>query len=246
MAFYRDAPSVLTNVQWYFADPRADQLYKETLFYSRLYDIGEFTPDALGERYEPRSYKKGKPPYPVSFGGLCGSDEQWRIGPSAMDPLPPRWPSSDVPKCCSPPPDDERGVVIGFPASLQKKLHACTVFDFIGTPPIAFTFTLSHPLTVFPPDFIGNWGGVLGGSFTWNQTPTAFHFASAVYECDGSDFRCTMSIGATGFPFPPDFIGNRFPDSIDVSVPSMTWHVNYTGYADIPPWVGDVVCTWTY
>jgi hypothetical protein len=246
MAFYRDAPNVLQEVTWYFADPRADQIRFAHPFYSRIYDINEFPEDILGERYEPRGYMKGKPPYPVSFGGLCGSREQWQHGASAMDPLPARYPGTDVPVCCSPPPDLSAGEVIGFPTDDRPKIHPCAFFDFVGTPPVAFTTTFSMPWFMFPTVNVGDWVVSIGG-WLWQQTPVAFHALQLVYTCSGSDFIVEGLIPIVfGFPFQPPALFNAPPDEIDTVEPSMTWYIDYPGFIDVPAWKGTMKMTWSY
>lgn len=91
-------------------------------FGSRLYDRDELPEPAIGERYAPVPWRGGKPPQVVADGGLCGSEEQWRIGALIDDPLPPAWPGTNIPRCCNPPPEAAAGGV-----ALGAKLvqHPC-------------------------------------------------------------------------------------------------------------------------
>jgi hypothetical protein len=113
MCFYRDQPEERTRVQWYFTADDAPPLPWSSSFGSRVWELTE--PQLpLGERLKPRKWAGGKPPYPVSIGGLCGDQEQWQQGALSTDPRPERWFLSVWPKCCvAPPPAGVGGTVFG-------------------------------------------------------------------------------------------------------------------------------------
>lgn len=246
MAFYHDAPGVFQDVDWYFCGDETGQIEFPHMFYSRIYDIDEYPQDALGERYRPRRYRKGFKPYRVSFGGLCGSEEQWRDGASALDPLPPLYPGSHVPKCCSPPPEHDVGVIEGFPSDDAPKIHPCTYFDFAGMPPMHFVFTFSSTWWIFPTVNVGGWPPSGFPNWIWQQVP-ALHALTCDYSCITGDFVIVGLIPvAFGFPFQPPALLNARPDRIDTVEPSMSWDIVYPGFIDIPPWTGTLKVTWTY
>jgi hypothetical protein len=142
MALYPDS-DVLTPVVWYWADPKGLVLPYATPFGSRIYDIEEFLEPPIGERYDsPRPWRNGSKPYPLLAGGLCGSESQWFNGPSAMDPLPPNYPGSDWPKCCSPPPAELIGQV-GYGAIGEGESITCQQQFFNFEVPGALTATTS-------------------------------------------------------------------------------------------------------
>jgi hypothetical protein len=103
MAFYRDDPTRLLRVQWYFVPENAPQLGRLNHFYSRIYERGIDPVDPIGERYDPHPWRGGLPPRPVANGGICGSLEQWANGALTTDPIPPVYPNSVIPVCCNPP-----------------------------------------------------------------------------------------------------------------------------------------------
>lgn len=74
-----------------------------SVFGSRIYERSDEAQPAIGEKFSPVPWRTGKPPYPVPAGGICGTEHQWSGGASIADPLPPLWPGSSVPRCCSPP-----------------------------------------------------------------------------------------------------------------------------------------------
>lgn len=104
VAFFRDDPGILSGVQWYFVPETNPQLGLNNHFYSRIWERKDEPADPIGEQYAPVPWRGGKPPYPVSVGGLCGTEEQWANGALLSDPIPPSWPGTLIPKCCQPPP----------------------------------------------------------------------------------------------------------------------------------------------
>lgn len=109
MQFWPEDPARKTRVQWYFCAPEATALPYATPFASRTWEIKEPPLPTLGEALTPRLWRGGQPPYPVRFGGLCGSYTQWTFGLSPDDPVPESWPGTQVPTCCSKPPDQAVG-----------------------------------------------------------------------------------------------------------------------------------------
>jgi len=104
MRFYFDSEHE-TSIVWYWADPRNGVLNRDTVFGSRIFDRIEGEEQLpLGERYAPVVWSGGQPPVPVSpGGGECGSDDAWVDGVSILEPDPPTWPGTNVPRCCSRP-----------------------------------------------------------------------------------------------------------------------------------------------
>lgn len=104
MAFYRDEPTLLTRVVWYFVPKTNTNLALDNHFYSRIWEREEDIPDPVGEQFRPHPWRGGLPPHAVSTGGLCGTPDQWRDGCLVSDPLPALWPGTLIPVCCQPPP----------------------------------------------------------------------------------------------------------------------------------------------
>lgn len=104
MAMFRDDPSRVVPVQWYFVDPTKNAIDFPNLFGSNIYDRWEKISPAVGEQFEPHPYSTGTTPPGLSKGGLCGSQQQWQEGALTTDPIPAFQPNSVSPICCSPVP----------------------------------------------------------------------------------------------------------------------------------------------
>lgn len=112
MAFFRNDPLRLVNVQWYFVPDDRPALPYPTAFASRIYDREDEIEPSIGERYSPVPWRGGLPPRAVSDGGLCGSALAWQYGVDY--PFPPfsTFPGSGIPTCCNPPVETAIGGVI--------------------------------------------------------------------------------------------------------------------------------------
>lgn len=221
MAFYNDSPNVLTNVDWYFAEEDSGEIPYEHPFGSRIYDRKEFVQDVLGERYSPVPYRKGQKPYPLGKGGLCGTEEQWTHGASAMDPLPLRWPGSNWPRCCSSPEQDLIGTVLGYPASGTQIPSVCTELGFGVNLPAFFTGVISVSMceytTTFSVPYI-------------NVTPLWFHGQVGVsvdralqcnITCGFGQIICVLNLTSVwGIVTPVDY---RPPDFVDPVARLIRW-----------------------
>ena len=110
MRFYRDDPTKITQVQWYFVGEDGPWLGREYSFGSLQWDKRENIPEPdVGEVYDPQPWKNGKPPYAINPGGLCGSQDQWIHGALSTDPVPPDYPGTQIPVCCANPQEPEIG-----------------------------------------------------------------------------------------------------------------------------------------
>ena len=172
MAFFRDDPTRLSNVQWYYADPSLSGLPYATVFASQVWDMRDksIPQPVIGERYQPRPYSVGNPPYPTGGGGDCGTKDQWLRGCLSSDAVPPIFPLTSVPICCLRPPDPfAGGQAIGGVGALVQ--------EYSGGPPITVP-CCPNPI---PATLFITWGGALeafgtielynyGGS-TWYPPP---------------------------------------------------------------------------
>jgi len=102
ISLFADDVDQLTKIRWYFTEPGTPALPFDTPFSSRTWDIRENLVPDLGEK-RARKWRGGLPPFPVSLGGPCGTEEQWNEGASVDDEIPDTWPGSLVPVCCPPP-----------------------------------------------------------------------------------------------------------------------------------------------
>lgn len=104
LRLFRDDPSRLTRVRWYFVDQDVPFIQRPYFFGPRNWDLRDWIDDDLGE-VQARTWKNGFPPFPQVRGREpCGSTEQWANGVSVNDPVPNDWFDSTVPICCPHPP----------------------------------------------------------------------------------------------------------------------------------------------
>lgn len=103
VAFWRDNPTELSKITWYFVDPSVGVIPYATPFSSRTWDILEGIVPELGERATPRPWSAGNPPWGGPPGAVCGSEDDWTNGALSSDPDPPVWPGTRVPLCCPQP-----------------------------------------------------------------------------------------------------------------------------------------------
>lgn len=135
MAFYRDQPTIKTSVQWSFVPDTNPLMPWDHCFYSRIYERHELPPEAIGEQYHPHPWAGGKPPFPLSVGGPCGTEYQWQHGALSTDSVPGVWPGSQVPLCCpGPPPSMVGGLGIGgnwYPSVGQSFCMPCPIAPLV-------------------------------------------------------------------------------------------------------------------
>jgi hypothetical protein len=113
MRFYPDDPTRITKVQWYF--PATTQtLPFSTAFYRRAWEKNEWNQEPIGEILGTERWHGSLPPYPIGYGGPCGSPQVWNEGAPLDFPLPAYWPGTTVPVCCpQPPPSPQGGIAVG-------------------------------------------------------------------------------------------------------------------------------------
>ena len=145
-------------------------------FGSTIYDVGEQNPTPVGEYQTDHKWLGGKPPYPVTVGGLCGTQEQWTIGALTTDPNPKLWPGSFVPVCCPRPvPGLEGAIAISgrFVASAASAAAGCSPCPVA---PLRWNCTVSGVTTIncsHPP-----------GCDTFNSTVVLEYQGSCIWEGD--------------------------------------------------------------
>jgi len=122
MAFFKDDPSVLTRVRWFFVPEGTPHVPFPNLFMSQTWNIGEEPEPTLGERYAGRRWRGGLPPYPINVGSMCGTNEQWGNGALTTDPVPSTWADSLVPLCCNRPNPTAMG---GMAFGVKSFIGAC-------------------------------------------------------------------------------------------------------------------------
>jgi hypothetical protein len=143
MRFFQDSDAE-TEVQWYFVPEGTPYLGLPTLFYSRIWDRKTEPQEHLGEVYDPHPYSKGRPPYPIAIGGLCGTPEQWLSGGLSTDPVPPLQPGTDWPVCCAPVPAVNRGgFAIGGQGTVLEVPPTIPDCSILNPAAYQYTFTLS-------------------------------------------------------------------------------------------------------
>lgn len=102
--FYKDDPTKLTTIKWYFTPILTPAVPYAHPFGQRVWDEREGEPQPqLGEVYGTRSYYNGKPLNYFTDYGLCGRQEQWEQGCLTTDTIPPKYHGTDVPTCCGVP-----------------------------------------------------------------------------------------------------------------------------------------------
>jgi hypothetical protein len=102
MRFYADDPTKITEVQWYFVPEDGPWLGRSYSFGSLTWDKKDGIPEpSIGEVYHPQPYANGRPPYCVRPGGICGTVDQWINGALTTDPVPPDYPDTQIPECCT-------------------------------------------------------------------------------------------------------------------------------------------------
>lgn len=88
-------------MQWYFVPDNTEWIGLEHSFGTSVWQEGWQSNPPIGEQHGTEQYQKGKPPFQVPTGGLCGSPDQWLNGALTSDPLPPLQPGTQIPTCCN-------------------------------------------------------------------------------------------------------------------------------------------------
>lgn len=174
MAFFQDAPAELRRVHWYYAADKAAMMPWPSVFGSRIYERPEEPQPAIGEQFTPVPWRTGTPPYEVPRGGLCGNEHQWGGGASIADALPPNWPGSSVPRCCSPPVETWTGgtAVGGRPLTapccgltpLPRVVRCLMLINHITCVPLD-----NIPFIMFPTDHTPAFITAVGGTAVWRS-----------------------------------------------------------------------------
>lgn len=111
MRFFRDDLGVTIPVEWYEVPEDRPMLGLPTLFGSRDHQ-SQRDPFLLGEVPGTKQYVNSQHADDRTGEGLCGTPEQWRIGPSITDTPAKRDPDSGIPCCCGRPPKFAGGAVV--------------------------------------------------------------------------------------------------------------------------------------
>ncbi len=113
MRFFRDDPSAITTVQWYFPTHNRTLPFA-TAFYRRAWEKEEWNQEPIGEIVGTERWHGSTPPGAIGYGGPCGAIDYWQKGAPDDAPIPPFWPETNVPICCpKPDPVGQGGVAIG-------------------------------------------------------------------------------------------------------------------------------------
>lgn len=137
-SFFRDAPDILTEIQWYFVREDTPVLKYPTPFRSRNWDVFEVPYPALGEAIGPRTWTSGHPPRPLRLGTPCGSEDNWRNGCLSTDPVVTTWPGTSIITCCPRPPQTWPGGIAegGRFSTLGRRGGLADGGRFVGGPVI--------------------------------------------------------------------------------------------------------------
>jgi hypothetical protein len=213
VAFFRDSPGTVQRIEWYKSDPKAPSMPFATSFSSLQYEMEDYPGEPLvGERYAGRNWRNGLPPYPVSVGGLCGSEEQWAEGASALDPIPGNWPDSAVPRCCNPPPQVILGQ-IGYGAIGDETIQACEEFLFGTNPPAFFHVVCTSSVCEWGATFDVPWISFSSQWFLNVPGATADRLLQLLFECESGQliglFNLVSSLGAQS---PVLYVGPTYVD----------------------------------
>jgi len=117
--FFHDSPATTRKIQWSFVPETTPPMPWGHAFGSRTWDLEEEEEPLIGEVNGPRDWRGGTPPYALPIVGplridnlgICGTEEQWKNGASIVDPIPPTWLNTPIPRCCKRPPLFARGGV---------------------------------------------------------------------------------------------------------------------------------------
>lgn len=153
-AFYRGLPDLTSKVLWFFVPEKLQRpMPFATAFASTVWSKKDEIQPPIGERFHPVPWSGGLPPFPIGYGGVCGTEKQWQYGCEPSDPIPATWPGTNVPKCCLPPPGDVNSGVrtsgnvfakAGCPGPpyIPAKLSVQTLWNGVGSgpPPGPVTF----------------------------------------------------------------------------------------------------------
>jgi hypothetical protein len=208
MRFYADDPTKITNVQWYFVPQGREWLGLPTIFGTTVFDeLARLTPPPVGEVWGTRVYSKGRPPFPVPTGGLCGTPEQWENGALSTDPLPPLQPGTTIPVCCALLPGPiAAGQALGGNMTSTPLPPITTECSHLNPAALQYSFTLST---------VSNTSSCALCTTIFNTTLTVTHTSGCVWElvlpnfCGffGSFVNLTVTgTNAATLSF-PDFVG---------------------------------------
>ena len=242
MRFFADSPATVREVQWSFVADNTPEMPWAHAFGSRVWDVGEEVEPLVGELDGPRAWRGGIPPYPLPIVGplgldnmgLCGTEEQWKLGASLNDPIPPSWLNTAVPRCCKRPPIFARGgVAVGSsppvfaPCCGDNPLPLMVTCVFTNTAPVCAVLDgIPFPLFQSSEQPIGLFGSVsyfrsqqfLSGGKDWRFWLTCSAFSqfwalfaiSSVGEYLGDitwepgEFECAPFGGSISFIWPPN------------------------------------------
>jgi hypothetical protein len=156
MRFFRDDPTRVTIVDWYYTGSSTVVPYPSA-FCRRVWEYPYENQVPVGEVAYSWKWRTPLPPFSISYGSPCGTAEQWSEGALTTDPVPPVYPGTTTPRCC-PPPDvgvyggvEVGGLQTPFVCSICKFEEPLTLFW--SEDPIFFTPCLGQsgmfPLTRF-------------------------------------------------------------------------------------------------